>query len=197
MSPSSRLFAAPAVRIAASFAFSLAACPLVTLVALAPSAALAAPPIKITSQAATDGPIRYTVKVTSKQFGNAQDTRTIRSGESDDYTWKMVPPGGPVAAPEQCPDYSSLALDANGAMIRQIQVRLAPVVASDGTATVQLSFQAQTPHGTRAVTKSGKTLKCPNAVTTSQITRFTMPTNGSTKTLTLADSTQIAISARR
>jgi len=30
-----------------------------------------ATPITVTSQAATDGPIRYTVKVTSKQFGNA------------------------------------------------------------------------------------------------------------------------------
>lgn len=191
MSPSFRLFAAPAVRVAASFAFAF------SLVALAPSEAQAAPPIKITSQAATDGPIRYTVKVTSKQFGNAQDTRTIRSGQSDDYTWKMTPPGGPVAAPEQCPDYSSLALDANGAMIRQIQVRIAPVVANDGTADVQLSFQAQTPHGTKAVTKAGKVLKCPNAATVSQVTHFTMPTNGSTKTLTLADGTQIAVSARR
>lgn len=194
MSPSFRLFAAPAVRAAASLAFSLTAC---SLVALAPSGALAAPPIKITSQAALDGPIRYTVKVTSKQFGNAQDTRTIRSGQSDDYTWKMTPPGGPVAAPEACPDYSSLALDANGAMIRQIQVRIAPVVADDGTASVQLSFQAQTPHGTKVVTKAGKSLKCPNAMTVSQVLRFTMPTNGSTKTLTLSDGTQIAVSARR
>jgi len=157
----------------------------------------AATPITVTSQAATDGPIRYTVKVTSKQFGNAQETRTIRSGESDDFTWKTVPPGGPVAAVDQCPTDASLPLDANGAMIRQTQIRFAPVVANDGTATVQLSFQAQTPHGSKTVTSGGKTLKCPNGMTVSQIVRFTMPTNGSTKTLTLNDGSQMAVSAKR
>ncbi len=48
---------------------------------------------------ALDGPIRYTVRVTSKQFGNSQETRTIRSGQSDDFTWKTVPPGGAVPTP--------------------------------------------------------------------------------------------------
>ncbi|HEV3422271.1 MAG TPA: DUF6013 family protein [Paraburkholderia sp.] len=157
----------------------------------------AATPITVTSQSAPDGPIRYTVKVMSKQFGNVQETRTIRSGESDDFTWKTVPPGGPVAAPDQCPNYASLAVDTNGAMIRQTQIRFAPVVANDGTATVQLSFQAQTPHGTKTVTNAGQTLKCPNDVKISQIVRFTMPTNGSTKTLTLSDGTQVAVSAKR
>jgi hypothetical protein len=76
--------------------------------------AYAATPITVTSQAAPDGPIRYTVKVTSKQFGNAQETRTIRSGESDDFTWKTVPPGGPVAAVDQCPADASLPVDTNG-----------------------------------------------------------------------------------
>jgi hypothetical protein len=157
----------------------------------------AATPITVTSQSATDGPIKYTVKVTSKQFGNAQETRQIRSGQSDDYTWKTVPPGGPVPGTDQCPNYTSLPVDANGAMIRQTQVRLAPVVADNGTATVQLSFQAQAPKGTKTVTANGKTLKCPNDVTLSQVIRFTMPTNGTAKTLTLSDGTQVAVSARR
>jgi len=157
----------------------------------------AATPITVTSQSATDGPIKYTVKITSKQFGNAQETRQIRSGESDDYTWKTVPPGGPVPTSDDCPNNTSLALDANGAAIRQMQVRLAPVVASDGTATVQLSFQGQTPHGTKMVTANGKSIKCPNDVSLSQIVRFTMPTNGTAKTLTLSDGTQVVVSARR
>jgi hypothetical protein len=160
-------------------------------------AAYAATPITVTSQAALDGPIRYTVRVTSKQFGNSQETRTIRSGESDDFTWKTVPPGGPVPGSDACPNYSSLPLDSNGAMIRQIQIRFAPVVSRDGTANVQLSFQAQTPHGLKTVTSGGKTLKCPNDVRMSQIVRFTMPVNGSTRTLTLSDGTEVAVSAKR
>jgi hypothetical protein len=186
-----------------SSSFRLSAVSVVTSVAcmaitgVSPLAAHAATPITVTSQAATDGPIRYTVKVTSKQFGNAQETRTIRSGESDDFTWKTVPPGGAVAAPDQCPDYAMLAIDTNGAAIRQTQIRFAPVVANDGTATVQLSFQAQTPHGTKTVTNAGKTFKCPNNLKASQIVRFTMPTNGSLKTVALTDGTQITVSARR
>ncbi|WP_341312251.1 DUF6013 family protein [Paraburkholderia sp. IMGN_8] len=184
-----------------SFRFSAVSLVASLACALAPGAlvpvAHAATPITVTSQAATDGPIRYTVRVTSKQFGNSQETRTIRSGESDDFTWKTVPPGGPVPAADTCPNYASLPVDTNGAMIRQTQIRFAPVVASDGTATVQLSFQAQTPHGVKTVTSAGKTLKCPNDVSISQILRFTMPTNGSTKTLTLTDGTQVAVSAKR
>jgi Family of unknown function (DUF6013) len=160
-------------------------------------AAHAATPITVTSQAALDGPIRYTVRVTSKQFGNSQETRTIRSGESDDFTWKTVPPGGPVPGSDACPNYSSLPLDSNGAMIRQTQIRFAPMVSKDGTANVQLSFQAQTPHGVKTVTSGGKTLKCPNDVSMSQIVRFTMPVNGTTKTLTLSDGTEVAVSAKR
>jgi hypothetical protein len=34
-------------------------------------------------------------------------------------------------------------------------------------------------------------------VSVSQIVRFTMPVNGSTKTLTLSDGTEVAISAKR
>jgi hypothetical protein len=165
--------------------------------ALLAPAAHAATPITVTSQSALDGPIRYTVRVTSKQFGNSQETRTIRSGESDDFTWKTVPPGGAVPATDACPNYASLPLDANGAMIRQTQIRFAPVVAADGTATVQMSFQAQTPRGVKTVTSGGKSIKCPNDVRVSQILRFTMPVNGSTKTLTLNDGTEVAVSAKR
>lgn len=189
----SRSFKRSAVSVVASFA-----CIVATggAVGFAPAAS-AATPIMITSQAALDGPIRYTVQVTSKQFGNSQDTRTIRSGESDDFTWKTVPPGGPVPGADKCPNATSLPIDTNGAMIRQTQIRFAPVVASDGTATVQLSFQAQTPHGTKNVTNGGKTLKCPNDISVSQIVRFTMQTNGSSKTLTLNDGSEVVVSAKR
>lgn len=157
----------------------------------------AAPPITVTSKTATDGPIRYTVKVVSKRFGNAQETRTLRSGETDDFTWRTTPPGGAVPAPDGCPDLASLPLDANGAMIRQTQVRLAPIVASNGTANVQLSFRAQAPRGTHDVTSGGKSLKCPDVAQHTQIVRFSMPTTGAAKTVKLADGTQITVSAVR
>ncbi len=151
--------------------------------------AQAATPVTVTSKVPFDGPIRYTVKVVSKRFGNAQDTRAIRSGETDDFTWKTVPPGGPVPAAQSCPDYSSLPLDANGAMIRQTQIRLAPIVAENGAANVQLSFQAQSPRG--------KKNDCPDVASYSQVVRFSMQTNGSAKTLTLSDGTQVTVSAQR
>lgn len=157
----------------------------------------AAPPITVTSKTATDGPIRYTVKVMSKQYGDAQQTRTLRSGETDDFTWRTTPPGGAVATPDGCPDVASLPLDANGAMIRQTQVRLAPIVASNGTANVQLSFRAQAPHGTRTVTSGGKSLTCPNVVQHAEVIRFSMPTTGVAKIVKLSDGTQISISAVR
>jgi hypothetical protein len=71
------------------------------------------------------------------------------------------------------------------------------VVGGDGVASVQLSFNAQTPRGVKTVTSGGKTLKCPNSLSMSQILRFTMPTNGSTKTLTLNDGTEVTVSAKR
>ncbi|HEY1609189.1 MAG TPA: DUF6013 family protein [Paraburkholderia sp.] len=157
----------------------------------------AATPITVTSKTATDGPIRYTVKVVSRQFGNAQETRTLRSGETDDFTWRTTPPGGAVPTPDGCPDMASLPLDANGAMIRQTQVRLAPIVASNGTANVQLSFRAQAPRGTHSVTSGGKSLSCPQVTQHSQVIRFSMPTTGAAKTVKLADGTQITISAMR
>jgi hypothetical protein len=157
----------------------------------------AAPPITVTSKTATDGPIRYTVKVTSKQYGDAQQTRTLRSGETDDFTWRTTPPGGAVAVTNDCPGYASLPLDANGAMVRETQVRLAPIVASNGMANVQLSFRAQAPHGTHAVTAGGKSVTCPAVVQHTQVIRFSMPTSGAAKTVRLSDGTQITISAMR
>lgn len=161
------------------------------------STGYAAPPITVTSQPPADGPIKYTVKVASKSFGDAQDTRTIRSGETDDFTWKTMPPGGAVPASSQCPNYASLPLDPNGAVLRQIRVRLAPMVADDGTATVQMSVQARTPHGKVAVKADGKTLQCPGTTVLSQVVRFRMPTNGGTKTIALRDGSQVTVSAQR
>lgn len=159
--------------------------------------ALASTPIKVTSKAATDGPIRYTVRVTSKQYGNATETRTLRSGDTDDFTWRTTPPGGPVPSPDGCPDNASRPLDANGAMMRETQLRLAPIVDEHGTANVQLSFRAEAPRGTRSVASGGNTLTCPDVVSYSQVVRFSMPTNGTAKTITLGDGTQLSISAQR
>lgn len=159
--------------------------------------AQAAPPITVTSKTPADGPIKYTVKVVSKTFGNAQETRTIRSGQTDDYTWKTVPPGSAVTASERCPNYGSLALDANGAVQRQMRIRVAPTVAQDGVANVQLSVLASAPRGKTSVKASGKTLQCPGVSTLSQIVRFTMPTNGSAKTVALSDGSQVTVSAQR
>jgi hypothetical protein len=44
---------------------------------------------------------------------------------------------------------------------------------------------------------SGKALQCPVENRLSQIVRFTMPTTGSTKTVTLNDGTQLTVSASR
>ena len=174
----------------ARFALAAASC------ALAVSA-LAATPIQVTSKTPTDGPIRYTVHVTSKQFGDASETRTLRSGDTDDFTWRTTPPGGAVAVAQGCPNAGALPLDANGAMVRQTQVRLAPIVAANGTANVQVNFRAQAPHGTRALTSGGKSITCPAVTSHTQIVRFSMPTDGTAKTIRLSDGTEITISARR
>lgn len=155
--------------------------------------ALASTPINVTSKTPTDGPIRYTVKVTSKLYGDSQETRTLRSGDTDDFTWRTTPPGGAVPAAQSCPDYSSLPLDANGAMVRQTQVRLAPIVAKDGTANVQVSFRAQAPRTGKAAAGA----QCPEVVAHSEVLHFSMPTNGTAKTLKLSDGTQLSISAQR
>ncbi len=159
--------------------------------------AQAAPPITVTSKTPVDGPTKYTVKVASKTYGNAQDTRTIRSGQTDDYSWKTTPPGGAMTAPDRCPNYGSLPLDANGAVQRVVRIRLAPTVAADGTATVQMSVQASAPRGKTTVKVGGKSLQCPSVATLSQVVRFTMPTNGSAKTVNLSDGSQVTVSGQR
>jgi hypothetical protein len=159
--------------------------------------ALAAPPITVTSKTPADGPIKYTVKVASKTYGDAQDTRTIRSGQTDDYSWKTPPPGSAVKVSDRCPNDGTLSLDTNGTVQRQMRIRLAPTVAEDGTATVQLSVQASAPRGMASMKIHGKTLQCPSVATLSQVVRFTMPTNGSAKTVKLSDGTQVTVSAQR
>jgi hypothetical protein len=141
-----------------------------------------------------DGAVHYSVQVVSKRYGNAQQTRVIRSGQVDDFTWKSVPPGGAAPTPDGCSYPADLPLDANHAMVRQVQVRLAPVVDKPGTASMQLSFLAHTPQGVTLVNQArGKPLKCPKDLTHSQVVRFTMSLNGAPKILTLDDGTRVTI----
>ncbi len=95
----------------------VAVCAVAFAAALASSAANAAPPIKGSASGGNDGQLQYTVKVDSKRFGASEETRKIRSGETDDFNWKSVPPSGAVAMPDGCPDADSLPRDANGAMV--------------------------------------------------------------------------------
>ncbi|VXC06518.1 conserved exported hypothetical protein [Burkholderia sp. 8Y] len=173
-----------------------------TIAAVFASGALATahatPGTRVLSEAPNDGPIKYTIKMTSKAFGNEQETRTIRSGESDDFTWQAAAPKGAQAVPDGCPQLSSIPRSADGAAVRQVQIRFAPVVADNGSANVQLSFRGYAPKGTSKVTVGGKALQCPVDSRVSQIVRFTMPTStGSKKTVTLDDGTQLAITASR
>ncbi|SAL43182.1 DUF6013 family protein [Caballeronia telluris] len=160
-------------------------------------AANATPGIKVQDGASNDGPIKYTVKMASKTYGNQQETRTIRSGQTDDFTWQSAAPGGAKAVPDDCPGASGLARNAEGAAVRQVQIRFASVVGDNGSANVQLSFQARAPSGTNKVMVSGKALQCPVEQRLSQIVRFSMPTTGGSKTVTLTDGTQLTVSAAR
>lgn len=157
----------------------------------------AAPPITVTSKTPPHGPIQYTVKVASKSFGNLQETRTISSGQTDDFNWKSDAPSGAVPVPAQCPNYATLALDPNGAVVRQMHIRLAPMVATNGMATVQMSVQASAPKGKTSVKTGGTTLQCPLMMAMSQVVRFTMPTDGAAKIVTLNDGTRVRLSAER
>ncbi|KVE21607.1 hypothetical protein WI93_23535 [Burkholderia vietnamiensis] len=156
----------------------------------------AAPPVKGSLTGGGTGQLEYTVKVDSKTFGNTQETRKIRSGETDDFNWKSVPPGGAIAMPNGCPNADNLPRDANGAMVRQTQVRLAPSVDAKGIANVQLSFQAAAPKGTRNVSAGGKSLQCPDVVSVSQVKWVSIPTNGGSKSVTLSDGTKITVSIK-
>ncbi|WP_179404617.1 DUF6013 family protein [Burkholderia guangdongensis] len=161
------------------------------------ASAVAAPPVKGSLRGGGTGQLDYTVKIESKLFGDAQETRKIRSGETDDFSWKSVPPDGAVAMPDGCPQADSLPRDENGAMVRQTQVRLAPAIDSRGIAKVQMSFQASAPQGTRNVTAGGKSLQCPNPVIVSQVKWLSMPVNGGAKTVTMSDGTKVTVSIKR
>ncbi|SAK94513.1 hypothetical protein AWB79_07109 [Caballeronia hypogeia] len=172
---------------------------IVSVAALAIAAtAHATPGIKVLSEAPNDGPIKYTVKMASKSFGNEQETRTIRSGQTDDFTWQGSAPNGAQAVPDACPGAASVPKSADGAAVRQVQIRFAPVVGDNGTANVQISFRAYAPKGTSKVSVGGKSLQCPVDNRVSQIVRFSMPTStGSKKTVTLDDGTQLTVTASR
>ena len=122
--------------------------------------AFAATPSTVTSKAATDGPIRYTVRVASKQFGNAQETRTLRSGDTDDFTWRTTPPGGAVATPQGCPDYATLPLDATtgGAQwtLATIDARFAQIEHADPWAAYGRVRQRLTAELTLSLETGGK-----------------------------------------
>ncbi len=68
--------------------------PVVALSLCALATAYVIPGIKVLSKAPNAGPIKYTVKMESKTFGNEQETRTIRSGQTDDFTWQGSAPSG-------------------------------------------------------------------------------------------------------
>lgn len=145
-----------------------------------------------------DEKVAYTVKVSSKVYGNNQATRQIASGQTDDYTWKTTPPGGAAALPSQCASGHDWPVDENGALLRQTRVRLAPVVDASGTANVQLSFDALTPQASAPKQGAATTdaSACPAITSTSEIVRFALPLNNKPKTVTLKDGTQVTISAK-
>lgn len=145
-----------------------------------------------------DGRVAYTVKVHSKAYGDSLSTRQIASGQTDDYSWKTTPPGGPAAFPAHCASGHDWPVDENGALQRQTRVRLAPVVDTPGTATIQLSFDAISPqskapkHGSAAAGANA----CPPVNQYSEIVRFTLPLNGKPKMLTLKDGTQVTVTGK-
>lgn len=160
------------------------------------STAHATPGIKVLSEVANDGPIKYTVKMASKTWGNEQETRTIRSGQTDDFTWQSKPANGAQSVPDACPDVASIR-NASGMTVRQVKIRFAAVIANSGDADVQLSFQGHAPRAATAVTVGGKKLQCPADNFFSQMIHFTMPTGGADKTVTLSDGTKLTVSASR
>jgi hypothetical protein len=147
-----------------------------------------------------DEKIAYTVKVSSKVYGNNQATRQIASGQTDDYTWKTTPPGGAAALPSQCAAGHDWPVDENGALLRQTRVRLAPVVDAANTANIQLSFDALSPQASApkqgSSTANADPKACPAVSTTSEVVRFALPLNNKPKTITLKDGTQLTISAK-
>lgn len=164
--------------------------------ALLSASAYATPSIKVLSEVANDGPIKYTVKMTSKTWGNMQETRTIRSGQTDDFTWQSVPVDGSRDVSDSCTGVESIR-NASGMSVRQIKIRFAAVISNSGDANVQLSFQGHAPKGATSLTVGGKKIQCPMDNSFSQMLHFSMPTGGSAKSIALGDGTQLSISASR
>jgi hypothetical protein len=140
--------------------------------------------------------VKYTVKIASTVYGNVQETRIIRSGQTDDYTWRTPASGAPASVPPRCPNASRVPVDANGAPVRQIQLRAAPIVDQHNVASLQLYFSGRAVQGTTNVTVDGKKIVCPKDVSFSQITHLSLPINGRAKTVALSDGTQISLSAQ-
>ncbi|WP_258029548.1 DUF6013 family protein, partial [Burkholderia pseudomallei] len=107
-------------------------------------AAHAAPPIQGSVLGGNDGQLQYTVKVDSKQFGTMPETRKIRSGATDAYNWKSVPPSGAVPMPDAFPNADTLPRPANRAMLRQAQVRPDAAALHQGFLKVPLSCHGVT-----------------------------------------------------
>jgi hypothetical protein len=170
-------------------------CCVMTGAAMVPEAR-ATPGIKVLSEVAYDGPIKYTVKMASKTWGNAQETRTIRSGQSDDFTWHSVPAGGAQGIADTCPGVDAIRT-ASGTSTREVRIRFAAVVTQAGDADVQLNFQASAPRGMTSVVVGGKKVECPGVNRFSQMVHFGMQTGGSAKTVTLSDGTKLTVSASR
>lgn len=180
------------------FAGTAALLSLVPLSGAQVQCANAAPGIKASSEAPNDGPIKYTITLDSKVFGHEQATRTIRSGQSDDLTWQDGVPKVQQSVPDACPGASNIPRSGDGSPVRQIQIRLTPMVESNGNANVQIMFQGYAPRGTHAVTVAGESLQCPTGASHNEVVRFSMTTaTGSNKTITLGDGSKLAISVSR
>ncbi len=102
------------------------------------------------------------------------------------------------AVADACPDSASVPKSADGAAVRQVQIRFAPVIGDNGAASMQISFPAYAPKGMSKVTVNGRSLQCPTDNRLSQIVRFTIATaTGSKKTVMLDDGTQLTVTASR
>jgi len=180
------------------FAGTVALLSLVPLAGAHVQCAYAAPGIKASSEAPNDGPIKYTITMDSKVFGHERATRTIRSGQSDDFTWQEGGAKVQRSVPDACPGASNIPRSGDGSPVRQIQIRLTPMVESNGNANVQIMFQGYAPRGNRAVTVAGENLQCPTGTSHNEVVRFSMTTvTGSNKSITLGDGSKLTILVSR
>lgn len=159
--------------------------------------AQAAPPIKGSKQGGNDQQLQYTVSVDSAQFGQMRQTRKIRSHEVDDFTDKSMPQQTQDEIPRGCPKADLLPRDANNAMMRQTQVRLAPIVNNKGISNIRLMFLATAPSGTNKTVKvNGKTLLCPEHITLTESKDLAVPIDGNPVTVTLSDGTKVTVGVK-